>query len=410
MPYVRYTDKTYYNGVCISTRTDALVSTGVDSGTFRTADVSGVFIPGTYKTTPFSASTWRAPADSGPVTLTRNWISGPSLYQEVIEGPVSSFGASSVPTVITNLPNFNAAKTEALLRALGNVGNGKQLELATELGELRETLDLLAGTINNLWYFLRHPFKVDTLRQIILAERGRSKWTRKGLRELPDKWMEFRYGWLPLVRSISDALEVFREGLKKLELMPDRIFTARGKSLSSDTVKGTVSTGHWMWPITMKYNVVYDHTARAFVHYKVLTAPTIPDYVGLSLKYLPETAWELTSCSFVWDWFFGIGNWLAGARGILDFDFAILGNVVGVKTAGKGVRTYEMTRTDFIQEGSMNGFHELSSYHRTPNVPFPLLPGLRASINIDWKKIVDLFIIGSQRLPKSLKRRNFLGI
>jgi hypothetical protein len=297
-------------------------------------------------------------------------------------------------------PTVTSLKKEALLRAYGKVGNLAQLELGCELGELKETLELLTNTIylafrpRQLWaHFESHMY----------TEKGMRKLTRKALKALPNKYMEFRYGWMPLMRSISSIYQVLVDKLVQLKDM-ETIYTAKGKATSTVHVNSIKRNFYYgALKSTQWYSTDNEVTARACVHYKVLSPPTLSDLLGLSPKFIPEIAWELTTLSFVWDWFLNLGIWLAALRGRLDINYQILGNTVSAVINTKGISTCEVAPSGWTPVRRLVQDVGGKDYHRLINQPFPMKPGFRASSVMDWKKWLDLIIISTRFLPKKTK-------
>lgn len=128
-----------------------------------------------------------------------------------------------------------------------------------------------------------------------------------------------------------------------------------------------------------------------------------------------STAWELKTLSFVWDWFFSIGQWLQAI--VPDPDLRVIANSVSLKRENKtsvAVRHYGLgpeyvnirmqpDSDDLIKEAS----YVESALVRTVNLPLPHVPIARKQL-LSIARTADSFslligeILGS--IPKGLKR------
>jgi hypothetical protein len=303
--------------------------------------------------------------------------------------------------------NVIALQNEALLKAFGNVGDLSQLELQVELGELRETWELLWQSILAL---MKPKLAWKHFKSHMKSEQGRQRLTLEGLAAMPNKYLEFRYGWMPLMRSIEGIYEVFIKGLRRLE-KSQRIYTARGSLLRSFSTSHLLTSSTPMF-LTTDFRINYNSRvrAKACVHYKIVNSPSLSDVLGLSPKFIPETAWELTTLSFVWDWFFTLGLWLKSVRTVLSGDFQILGNTCSVTINTEGDRTADIRPV--YDRGTITSKSKITckEYKRSINQPLPL-PGVRYSVVLDYLKYLDLFTIGLGRMPKNVRadfKRAFL--
>lgn len=175
------------------------------------------------------------------------------------------------------------------------------LDSLVELGELKETLEML-----------RHPLK--DLRKFLL----RNLYSRKGetarqyfqrlTTATSSTWLEYRYGVRPLISTIQDALKIYRDGLDKLLL--NHIYSGYGKvklSRGSKIVED-VYFASFVGKRQVVRSCYAEYTSK--VYYKFDVIPTWYDRWGIDFWDLPNMAYQLTRLSFVWDWFIGIGDWI----------------------------------------------------------------------------------------------------
>lgn len=143
----------------------------------------------------------------------------------------------------------------------------------------------------------------------------------KGSKAAADAWLTWRYGIMPIILSIQDLLELLEE---QLEDAGDKIRTKRRrKAISCETSrKGTVTEA-------ANYEVKGDATIEAIVYYKRDIEESLRGALGFLPENVPGLAWELVSKSFVWDWFFHLGDWIAAVKP--KTGISVLGDSVSIK-------------------------------------------------------------------------------
>lgn len=167
--------------------------------------------------------------------------------------------------------------------------NGKTLDLLTTLAELPET-------VNMCWDILK---KILLLLIRFKKEAGKKALALFNVEDLrlasPDTyaklWLQYRYGILPLMYTIEDALKV-------IENMPNEFIDERKKKVITR-------------PSPLNQEFVETLTHRCLIRRK-LNVSTKFKQISNQLSLDPfVTAWELIPLSFVVDWCLTVGNFLA---------------------------------------------------------------------------------------------------
>lgn len=401
-------------GTLLSDKTTTYsLESGQIAGPIVERDTSGVFTPGTYKVTPFYAITRAVYPKSG--SDSRSWEFSTPLYRYVVtmSGDLGMCGqprTQAAPAFLSATdPTCVSLQQEALLKAYGKVGQLAQLAGLVELAELRESIEMLFQTMrlalnpSDLWTTLRYALHEEHM------------WARLGpkvLSQASNRYLECRYGWLPLIRSVMGAVELVKEGLRRLD-DTTRIYTARAKvdAVYHRSVKPKPYSYGLNPHVEVGYDVDNSVRALACVHYNVIVPPTVSELLGFSPKLIPEAVWAVSKLSFVWDWFLSIGPWLAAIRANADFSFAILGNTVSTTVTSEGVG-----RTKLIATGAPHDTFEAyvagKEVKRLTNRPIPN-PVIRAGQVIDWLKQLDLLIFAWQKLPRRFRKdlqRNYAAL
>lgn len=359
---------------------------GDSASASRSADTSGVFEPNVYKVTNLEAK--RTCVTSEESFITRFTPGYWSNKLETIQGPIGAIAFSNMTYDYSE--TVHDVQNQALLKAIAKVGQS-DLSLGVELGELRETVQFITSPYKAARDVLTNPRHLSNLRKMLSWERGRGArkyLPRRALDNFSDSWMETRYALMPLVRSAVAIFEAMEEGLRSLST--DKIYTARAKVVGESRTSGSVVTGTSVCYINFPYKLEFQHVGRAFVHYRFTEVPTLASMLGLSPGYIPETAWDLLSLSFVMDWFLNIGDIIGALR--IKTGIEILGNCVGVKTIGTGITTPYPTNDSWDYQIS-HGEFEHEAYSREINVTPSYLPDLNVAIKLSNAKLLDLVII-----------------
>lgn len=163
--------------------------------------------------------------------------------------------------------------------------NAASWDIATEVAELPETIGyILNGIKQGILLLLR-------------AKREVKQQLSKGVRtDIASIWMQYRYALMPIVYGVNDALDVL--GMEAVQFQSFRgrrdatLFDGLDK-LEGYTVKSSPSFND-----------------RVFLKYKYDVDSSI--HQGLQINFA-ATAWELLPLSFVFDWFFQVGDYLTAA-------------------------------------------------------------------------------------------------
>lgn len=172
------------------------------------------------------------------------------------------------------------------------------LNLAVDIAESAATLKMLKATLSF------KKLAAEFFNELLLGKKDKLK--RMGIRKRMDyatgKWLEYRYGWLPLVSTVHDGMELianahFRE--------PEMFIKTRSGRVGKTSVIARIDDS-WNIP-TAVINTEWSKRAQMIAYFQ-------PED-GVSLNMLtslnPATiAWELVPFSFVFDWFVNIGDLL----------------------------------------------------------------------------------------------------
>lgn len=192
-------------------------------------------------------------------------------------------------------------ESEAIVKAIKKLKDRKA-SLGEDLAEAGKTYHSLTSELGNLAraaYAVKHGNIREAVKHI-----GDS---RGVLRRGADLFLQYKYGWKPLMNDIYGLSELLKEQCKPAHLMTAKVRTkpvySRLLPKAGFDRKGGVNIRGRL-ALTGKIN---DAQAR------------LPDRIGLSNPL--SLAWELVPYSFVVDWFIPIGDILDAMTPPLGLDF-----------------------------------------------------------------------------------------
>lgn len=254
-----------------------------------------------------------------------------------------------VGDAINSRPDTTRVQQEAIAisrnQALSRVKDSK-VNLGQAFAERRQTANLLLGTVNRLASFalMIRKGKFSAAKQILISrhsELNLSKWPRD-LKKVPSRnvfgnlWLEYSYGWRPLLGDIYGAAELLAE-----TVLQNRPLTVIGKGGSSDRM-GVIRDISGM---SVGYSSRWSASAKTEIQYAMDN-----DLVDL-LKRTGLTdpallAWELLPYSFVVDWVFPVGQYVSNLSATHGLTFR--GGYTSCKTT--------QTSKSYPNQGEWQGF------------------------------------------------------
>lgn len=257
-------------------------------------------------------------------------------------------------------------------------------EAGQDIGEWKQTLEAVHHPLNSL--------KTGIVNYLVSLKKRKAKYHDPiSLKKvLADTYLEFHFGWQPLVADVSQALADI--GRFRFPAVP-----VRGRAKATYNRTSATVLGGYDAPITHTHS--YVETSTYEVRYKGMLRPRNLGSDGrLSLaqslqltpdKWLP-TAWDLLPYSWMSDYFVNIGDIISGLSAAMSIDLAW-----GVNTSRHHIdRAYsEIGMPDpYIQEPGYDMVEHSNSVHggtcqtwakkveRSPMLTSDLIPRLEFSI------------------------------
>lgn len=197
---------------------------------------------------------------------------------------------------------FDSNDDYELISKLYSKVAGSSFNLAVTLAQSGQSLDLITGGATRIYTALRAlrrgdiPKLASTL-GVPVHPRYKGK-VGRGSDDLTKTWLEYQYGWRPLLTDIHDAAQLLAT---RFSIPQTKEYVARKQKSGSLSVS---SSG------TLGYSSASTSTIRKQIIYRVQEGGEISS-ASLSGFLDPQlVAWELMPYSFVVDWIYPVGAYL----------------------------------------------------------------------------------------------------
>lgn len=225
--------------------------------------------------------------------------------------PTNFYDGMAVPALPERYSS--GLESRAVVKALNKLKDQK-VNLAVALAERAETAELLVNTLAGL------TKAANSLR------RGDMRGVAKGLglRKVPkgprgekffDKWLEYQYGWDPLLQDVYGAVSALHQADQDDPKRYTVTVSARVKD-SNESRRTVTSSGGW------KTYSEYKTLEGAFVRLDYyLENPFLASLSALGITNPALVVWERVPSSFMIDWVIPIGNYLSAFDATLGYKF-----------------------------------------------------------------------------------------
>lgn len=175
--------------------------------------------------------------------------------------------------------------------------------LALTLMDYKQSIEMIAGRTKQLLSFAKSVARMDPIRAYQALNLPRGKLTKTKAKAPADLWLEFTFGWVPLVDDIGAAIGVLQGSpeYERVKGAKSAVFTTvapwdGGSSASTTTRLTTVCSGGIR-----------------------VTNPNLLLANQLGFVNPAAVAWDAVPFSFVVDWFIPVGKFLNSFTADLGF-------------------------------------------------------------------------------------------
>lgn len=183
--------------------------------------------------------------------------------------------------------NWDDMEGPAYSRFLGKVRD-EQANLAVDIAEGRQTYRMVASAMDTIVWYAK---KVPVAPVAVMA----------------NAWLAYKYGWLPAFQTLYGVANYTRTNL-----LQRQITSSYSKYTSRSGLSYTNAGRHIVTPSGFTHQKIR-YGARL-----VLRNPSLYDVQRLTSLNPVAIAWELVPFSFVFDWFYDIGGFLADSETVIS--------------------------------------------------------------------------------------------
>lgn len=322
------------------------------------------------------------------------------------------FGSAGIPYTSNirnwlplNLPLTTVHSATALGKAVGSF-NEKLLGLRTQfvgttfLGELGESIRMIKQRTKLL------KLDVETVKRKLKEYFRRNGKSRILTKDSADLWLEYSFGWLPLMNDIRSAVA---------NLQPEpkyRVIVGTGEDISGGTLSFLENVGLDSHSKLRCDTFVSDKTVSqakcvAEVAVELLGLTEVqglyfrngPEQWGLSLRDFVPTAWELLPYSFLIDYFTNVGDVVAAPwseRSALTWQFQVQRATRILNVRFSNFRALSDSWEWYVQTGFSPGSLKVGTKVITRTSPVTLIPPFFVQCpemgNLRWANMLALWI------------------
>jgi hypothetical protein len=255
------------------------------------------------------------------------------------------------------------------------------------------------GEMDETVMFMRHTFK-RAIRIFRAVRKKELKFLKKEikLKELRDRYMEYRYAVRPLVYDVRNAVSAFTVGI------PGRNrFTFRKTERSKETDRRTYTGANSNWDAVKTSSREVVCVAGVLTELNDLSQSQI---WGLDRPL--DAMWELTPFSFIADWFFNIGQTISafapnpGVKNLASWVTTSTIECCEIYAAAVSVQRGVYTWSDTFTGSDLFLSKKVTTKVRTPSPTLSIMP--RFKLKLDAWKLLDLAIIGKTLFSKDREK------
>lgn len=195
------------------------------------------------------------------------------------------WNSTVVPTSVRNAAKLKFHKKLA----------DSKVDVMTFVGESKSSFSMISNAASDLLQIYK-SVRSGNLRKAnsILRSRGRKK-PRHVSKRVDQRWLEYQYGWAPLLGDIHTAFQEITNGRETPAVFFTKSKIAFEPTPYNDSISTESSFGEYR--VQAWYALKANDKARELAQWNLGSNPLL-------------TAWELVPLSFVADWFIPIGDFL----------------------------------------------------------------------------------------------------
>lgn len=246
-----------------------------------------------------------------------------------------------------------------------------KLSVGQIIAERQQTVNMIANRVGSLYRAYR------SLRK---GKNPFANGRKVNPKDAPKWWLEYHYGWTPLVQDVYDAIELNSNSVPIVHLKR----TVRGRR--KFTTGGNTTGAFVTWTTENKFVQTHRCTIGAGIK---MANPTFGFLSQFDISNPASLAWDLIPYSFVVDWFIPVGDWLRmqQARVGVQFEepYTVHKTHLRVSSTVTGIGHPCRVQGFWVQKGP-----KFSEYDwKTRQRKLPGIPPLEADVNLNISKAIS---------------------
>lgn len=400
-----------------------------NSSTGTTYVTPSVDDPAWFYTNPNWYQTWSGPVSSiddnphpnfakrrarGEIIMSdmfRSIVDHDANDYELVHGPVLNWGKIELDGQFGDLVATRTGRDVEFLE--GSITSAKQQALVNAYSKMNSsplcTGEFLRDFDKSL-SMMRRPFSgsIDLIRKMTRYKFKRlGKTAASALRAASDAWLEYRYGWSPLImdaQTIIDECHNQRESLtRRLVFRASKIVEGQ-KTIPSVTQLGGPPTLGVSGSVVSRITAACHAGVLAEVKPQTLSGNAMR-VTGLRPRDLPGTFWECVPYSFVVDWFVGVGSWVEAvtpAPGVTPLASWVTTVKEAVVETAATLSYGPVNGYDTVQTWPVSDLYTYKYINRDTGVVLPPMP-VRVINPVTRTQTVDALSLTAQQILTGLK-------
>lgn len=304
-----------------------------------------------------------SPRVNGKLKLQMNPYNRTSRHEEYQKVFIPGLGTRTAetywPHVVPNLVlPISPSDADDLVIDFYNKVDGMATNLLDAVRTRKQTIDMVTSNVSKI------------VKSIRLLKKGKWKKAAAALdvvpkgqpktKNVPGRWLELQYGWLPLMGDIYTV---------GAEMFPEPRFRCHEKLIFTHTNSRVSANGTATRKTTER---------RTIVGYFKIKSDLVHTAQHLGLLNPAALAWEAIPFSFVLDWFLPVGSWLESLTALKAVEFTGVSTIQQYTTEVTGYYTYRYNGKKYPCRGDTYEY----VYKRTIGLPSRPFPSFRNPLNI----------------------------
>lgn len=206
-------------------------------------------------------------------------------------------------------------------------------------------------------------------------------------------WLEYRYGWSPMVYDIVDTLKATYAEDLRLSRAPRPFLTCHGKAQDKWSSSAVVTSSLGGIGSVGTRQVDYGLIVRGYILYRCNAGRLVQRLNDFGLFDVPRAIWELVPLSFVVDWFVPVGDYLGAIQPKVGVEILASGNTaLYTLEISQWLTQYGTTAlpnqgwSPLVPIGAKD-LATIDRYVRNLGLGTPFIPPL--AVNLTAKRLVD---------------------